>query len=137
MSRVPDGDRGSMAVEIVVLVPVLVMVMMLVVAFGRYVSAEGAAEAAAREAVRAATLERDLASASAAARGTAADALPSTVSCDPAVLSGSFVAGGVVRVDLTCRVSWHDLGLIGLRGTSPVSASSSAPLDQYRRTGGP
>ncbi|WP_200829752.1 TadE/TadG family type IV pilus assembly protein, partial [Cellulomonas algicola] len=73
MGRTARGDdRGSMAVEVVVLIPVLLLVALLVVAAGRYASAEGEAEAIARDAVRAATLERDGASALAAARATAA-----------------------------------------------------------------
>lgn len=126
-----------MAVEVVIVVPMLLMVMLLVVAFGRYVSAQGQAEAAARDAVRAASLTRDAASAQNAATATVSASLPSTLDCGPAVVSGAFVAGGTITVDLTCQVSWHNLGLIGLGGTVAVSGSSSAPLDQFRRTGGP
>ena len=130
-----DGhDHGAMAVEIVILVPMLVMIMVLVVAFGRYVSAEGVVQAAAREAVRSASLERDAASALLAARGAAAAVLPDTVSCLPAELVGDFVPGGTITVELTCEVSWENLGLIGLGGSAQVDATSSAPLDVYRRT---
>lgn len=125
-----------MAVEVVVLVPVLVMIMVLVVAFGRYVSVEGDTEAAAREGARAASLERDLGSATAAARRAVEASTPGTLDCTPAVLRGAFAPGGVVTVDLTCEVSLHNLGLIGLRGTVQVTGSSSAPLDQYRRMEG-
>lgn len=127
-------DAGSMAVEVVVLVPVLLLVMLLVVAMGRYVSAQGAVAAAARDAVRTATLERDPQSALDAARATARDVVPDTVVCAPAVLDGAFVAGATVSVRLDCRVSWDSLGLIGLTGTAEVCATSSAPIDLYRRT---
>lgn len=127
-------DSGAMAVEVVILVPLLVMIMVLVVAFGRYVSAEGDSQAAAREAVRAATLERDPASAAVAAQATATAMLPASLSCQPAVLSGDFAPGGTVTVELTCAVSWENLGLIGLSGTAEVRGTSSAPLDTYRRT---
>lgn len=130
-----DSERGSMGIEIVILVPVLLMVMVLIVALGRFVAAEGDAESAAREAVRAATLERSLAAARVAAQGTAAATLPSALTCDPAALGGAFVEGGTLTVDLTCEVSWQNLGLIGLPGTTELTASSSAPLDRYRRTG--
>jgi hypothetical protein len=130
-----DGhDRGAMAVEVVILVPMLVMIMVLVVAFGRYVSREGVAQAAAREAVRSASLERDAASALVAAQGAAAAVLPDTVACLPAELVGDFVPGGTITVELTCEVSWENLGLIGLGGSAQVGATSSAPLDVYRRT---
>lgn len=123
-----------MAIEVVILVPMLLMIMVLIVAFGRYVSAEGDAQSAAREAVRAASLERDVASARVTAQGTATATLPSSLTCAPVVFSGDFAAGSTVRVDLTCEVSWEGLGLIGLPGTTQVTASSSAPLDLYRRT---
>lgn len=132
--QVRGDDRGAMAVEIVILVPVLVMVMVLVVAFGRYVSAEGDTQAAAREAVRAATLERDPASAQIAAQDAATAMLPASSNCSPATLTGAFVPGGTVTVELTCQVSWENLGLVGLSGTAAVHAASSAPLDLFRRT---
>jgi len=125
-----------MAVEIVMLVPLLVMMMFLVVAFGRYVSAEGEAQALARDAVRAATLERDVDAALVAARSMAAAAAPASLACDPAELSGAFVQGGVVTVDVQCTVSFEDLGLVGLPGSATVTGSSTSPLDQYRRVGG-
>lgn len=124
-----------MAVEIVVLVPALLMIMLLIVALGRYVSAEGDAQSAAREAVRAATLERDPVSALAAAQAAAVASTPSSLTCEPARLDGAFVAGGTVSVTLECEISWSDMGFIGLSSTAGVTATSSAPLDAYRRTG--
>lgn len=124
-----------MAVEIVVLVPLLLMVMVLIVAMGRLVSAEGDAESAAREAVRAATFERNTADAESEAQRAATATLPATLVCGPVTLDGAFVAGANLTVALTCEVSWQDLGLIGLPGTTQVTATSSAPLDVYRRTG--
>jgi hypothetical protein len=54
--------------------------------------------------------------------------------CRPLGLSG-FAAGGVVRVDLDCEVSYRGLGLIGLPGSVRVQTMSQAPIDIYRRTG--
>lgn len=124
-----------MAVEIVVLVPLLLMVMVLIVAMGRLVSAEGDAESAAREAVRAATFERNPTDAASEAQRAATATLPATLTCGPVDLGGAFVSGANLTVALTCEVSWQDLGLIGLPGTTQVTATSSAPLDVYRRTG--
>lgn len=126
-----------MAVEVVVLVPILLLVLLLVVAFGRYVAHEGETEAAAREAVRAATLERDESSAVLAAQAAAEATLADHLDCRPVVLRGAFVAGGTLTAEVTCTVSWHDLGVIGLGGTVDVAGASSAPIDLYRRTGGP
>ncbi len=129
-------ERGSMAVEIVVLVPALLLVMSLVVALGRFTSTQGQVRAAARDAVRAATLERDAGSALSAARSAATATMPDGVTCDPARLDGPFVAGGTLTVTLRCEVSWAGLAPIGLHGSTTVTEQSSAPLDRYRRVGG-
>lgn len=135
-------ERGSMAIEVVILVPVLVTVMMLVVALGRHVDTRGQVEAVARDAVRAASLERDEISAQLAAQAIADQTLPDGTSCDPVQLFGRdietallFAADEMITVSLTCHVSFHDLGLIGLPGSAPVSGTSTAPLDQWRRAG--
>ena len=53
-ARRTRGERGSMAVEVVILTPVLAFVL-LIVACGRYVAVKGEVEATARDAVRAAS----------------------------------------------------------------------------------
>jgi hypothetical protein len=55
------------------------------------------------------------------------------VSCDPAKLEGRFDAGATITVEVSCEVSWSDLSSLGLPGKKTVTATSSAPLDQYRR----
>jgi Flp pilus assembly protein TadG len=124
-----------MAVEVVLMTPVLVAFLLLVISFGRYVAVRGDVESAARDAVRAASLERSSSSAVQAARTTAAASLVGHARCASAMLSGSFSAGGTVTATLTCSVPLSDLGLLGLPGSVSVKASSSAPLDLYRRTG--
>lgn len=133
--RAPRGQRGSMAVEVVLLTPVLVAFTMLVVAGGRYVSVRGDIEAAARDAVRAASYERSYAAATAAAAQAASASLDRSTDCAVASLTGDFAAGGTIRVELHCRVPLDGLGLVGLSGSLPVDADSAAPLDTYRRTG--
>jgi len=128
-----ERERGSMAIEVVILVPMLLMIMGLIVAFGRFVTTQGDVRAASRDAVRAATLERDAGSAEQAARKAAEASLPSDASCQPATLSGRFEAGEVITVRLDCQVSWAGLGFIGLNGSTHVVETSSAPLDRYRR----
>jgi Flp pilus assembly protein TadG len=128
------SDRGSMAVEVVLLTPVLVAFLLLVVAFGRYVAIRGEVEAASRDAARAASLERDGGSAEAAARRTASASLPGR-DCGAVELSGNFVAGGTVTATVQCTIPLNDLGLLGLPGSVTVRGTSDAPLDLYRRTG--
>jgi Flp pilus assembly protein TadG len=129
------NDRGSMAVEIVLLAPVMMAFILLVVACGRYVGLRGDIEAASRDAVRAASLERSASDAEAAANDVAAASLRNPELCEPVQLTGEFVAGGTITVTVKCDVSYAGLGLIGLPGSRQLSASSSAPLDTYRRTG--
>jgi Flp pilus assembly protein TadG len=131
------GDRGSMAVELVILFPVMLAFMMLVVAAGRLVSVKGDLEAASRDAARAASLERTAGEAQARAGEVVNASMDKdTVNCQGTSLGGSnFVAGGFVKVSLTCQVSYDGLGLIGLPGHVTVKADSSAPIDRYRRTG--
>ncbi|MDP9820653.1 TadE family protein [Nocardioides massiliensis] len=129
-------DRGSMAVEVVLMIPVLVMFMLLVVAGGRYVTARADIEAVARDAARAASYERSDSAARIAAARAVDRGLADAADCDPPNFSGTrFEAGGVVVVRLNCRVRNQDLGLIGLGGSLPISADSAAPLETYRRTG--
>lgn len=135
--RVRRGERGSMAVEIVILAPVMLAFMMLVVAAGRLVAVKGDLEAASRDAARAASLERT----SGAAQGRANEVVDAsldkqTTACQGTSLGGTdFVSGGIVRVSLTCQVSYAGLGLLGLPGSITVKAVSTAPIDVYRRTG--
>ncbi len=139
MSRIAS-ERGSMAVEIVILVPVLVAVMALVVSFGRYVDTRGHVEAVARDAVRAATLERSLPAATAVAQAIADETAPGDAVCGPVQLWGAsegdpvvFQAGEIITAELSCEVSLDDLGLLGLPGSVTISGASSAPLDELRR----
>lgn len=126
-------DRGSMAVEVVLLAPLLVGFVMLVVAFGRFVDVQGDVEAAAREAARAASIERSLPAAAAASDAAVAAMLPAAVSCSPPVVGGQFTEGGVVTVAVACRVPLGDLGLLGLPGSVAVEGRSAAPLETFRR----
>ncbi|MGF1645856.1 MAG: TadE/TadG family type IV pilus assembly protein [Kineosporiaceae bacterium] len=122
-----------MAVELVLLAPLLVAFLMLVAAFARYVAVEGEVEAAAREAARAASLERSAPAAAGSAERTAAAALPPGARCTAPALGGSFTEGGVVTVELSCRVDLSDLGLLGLPGSITLTGTSAAPLETYRR----
>lgn len=135
MRRAVRRQRGSMAVEVVILAPVLVAVMMLVVGFGRYVDRSADVEAMARDAVRAASLQRDEASAVAAAQAIVSSTTPSGVTCQPVGnIGGDFVAGGIISVEVSCEVSFNGLGFIGLPGGATLTGESSAPLDELRRT---
>ena len=124
------SERGSMSVEMIVLVPVLLLIVMIAVAGGRLVSAEGMVQAAARDAARAASIERSAGEADAAARRSLAAADTANAQCSGGVDVGGFGRGGTV----TCRVELSDLGLVFLPGATTVTASSTAPVDTWRGT---
>ena len=129
------GDQGSMAVEVVFMIPILVLFMLLVVAGGRYVSVRADMEAAARDAARAASLERSSGAARTAANASASAALEGFASCRMGGFDPDFRPGGSVTVTIDCDVPNKGLGLLGLHGSLDMSATGSAPLDTYRRTG--
>lgn len=132
-----ERERGSMSVEVVLMVPILVMFLMLVLAGGRYVAVRADIESAARDAARAASFERSQSEAFSAAyaAANASDVDDRFSECVVSDITGSFEAGGVVEVSVRCRVSNNGLGFIGLNGSDDFEASSSAPIDQYRRFG--
>ncbi|MDQ2689321.1 MAG: pilus assembly protein [Chloroflexota bacterium] len=131
------SERGSMSVEVVLTVPILVMFTLLVLAGGRYVAVKADIDAAARDAARAASFERSESAARAAAAEAAnsSDVDDSFSSCAVASITGNFEAGGVVNVRVRCTVSNDGLGLVGLTGSRNFEATSSAPIDQFRRFG--
>lgn len=124
-----------MAVEVVLLTPILLLFTLLVVAGGRYVSVQADIEAAARDAARAASYARTSGEAESAAGSVATTALDGFSDCRVARFGGNFEAGGLVEVTLDCDVPNSGLGLLGLGGSLSMSATGSAPLDTYRRTG--
>ena len=129
------GERGSMAVEVVLMTPILVLFTLLVVAGGRYVTVRADIESAARDAARAASLERSEPAAQQAATQVATAALGSYSDCVVKNLDGRFVSGSAIEVTLDCQVDNNGLGLLGLSGVYRISASGAAPIDTYRRTG--
>ncbi len=124
-------QRGSMAVEVVILAPVLMMFALLVVAGGRYVAVQGDIEAAARDAARAASLESTRGAAEQAARSAIAASLDGS-HCTVGY-NAAWEPDGSVRVTLRCQVPYDDLGLLGLPGSVTVEADSQVRLDPYRR----
>jgi len=121
-----------MAIEIVILTPVFVAFILLIVAFGRSVDARGKVEGAARDAARAASIARSTGAAAQAADAAAASDLAGTTlfGCQTELLD-ALAPGAQIHVRVTCRVTFNDLGLIGLSGSKDVVATVAAPVDTY------
>ncbi|WP_068927469.1 TadE/TadG family type IV pilus assembly protein [Planobispora rosea] len=134
----PPGarDRGGAAVELVLLAPFLILLALLAVAMGRLVAARLEVNNAAHQAARAASIARDPASATSAARSTADSALAGKrVTCAGRSVDvglGSFEPGGNVTVTVTCRVRLADLAMVRIPGGTALSSTFVVPIDYWR-----
>jgi TadE-like protein len=129
------GDRGSLAIELVILTPILVLFMAVLVALGRVVEAQGQLDGAARDAARAASIAQNSGAALGDARMAAdADLVGASKCADtPNVTFGggtNLAPGGVVDVIVTCRVGLPALSFIGFQ-TKTITGHASAPIDTF------
>lgn len=135
-----DGQRGSVTIETVILVPALLLFVALIIAAGRVTMARQTVDAAAAEAARAASLSRTRDEARARALTGGRLALTNQgircVSTSVAVdTSGFDVPVGTpasVTATVTCLVALGDVVLPGLPGTITVTSTVSSPLDTFR-----
>jgi Flp pilus assembly protein TadG len=130
------GERGSMALELVVLVPVLVLVVWLFGVYAlRLAVANGDIEAAARDAARSASIARSASGARAAAAASAATSLAGSGrlcrSLRVAAGTADFRPGGTVSVTVTCAIRLADLAPLALGGAKEVRQTYVAPVDPY------
>jgi Flp pilus assembly protein TadG len=125
------GDRGSLAVEVVLLVPGVLMLLMLMIAGSRVVRAQAAVQNAAHDAARSYSLDFNSANAETAAEQSLDDSHVhcTSLSVDPP--SGNAVPGGNVTVRVHCTISLSDLAFIEV-GAKTFTASMTAPIDCYR-----
>jgi Flp pilus assembly protein TadG len=127
-------DAGISTIEVVILAPLLMMFILVLVAFGQLVDGRGALDGAARDAARAGTLQRDSGSAMEQAQAAAEADLEDV--CTGAVKvtkeSAGFEAGSLFTVQVSCQV--RGLAMLGLDIGTTLTAQSTSPIDQYRRT---
>jgi Flp pilus assembly protein TadG len=120
------GDRGSMTVEFVIVVPVLLVLMLFLVMAGRVEEARGQADGTARDGARAASIALDPGDAQTWAEQAITDDDGSNVTCAQPTVDG-FTAGSLaVTVTVQCTVN---LGL-GF-GSWTVTGHAVSPLDPY------
>lgn len=140
-SAVPHNldERGSAAIEIVLLVPALMLLVLFAVAGGRVAIAHGSVEQAAAGAARAASIARTAGSAQATAREAARATLANqglnctslTVILDTSGFAMPVGRPASVLATVSCTVRLTDLALPGL-SDRVVTASATSPLDIYR-----
>jgi Flp pilus assembly protein TadG len=133
------SERGSAAVELVLVTPLLLLFVLVAVGFGRLADARLQVNDAASQAARAASIARDPGTAAAVARRTAMASLAGHhLTCQPVAVTvdtSAFRPGGAVTARITCTVSLADLAPLPVPGTETVEAAASSPIDVYR--GGP
>lgn len=134
--RADRDDRGSLALEFVMIVPSMLMLLGLVFAYGRVAQANGTMEAGVRDAARSASQARDGADALVtaervirAALGPGATGCLNTLTVDPIPV---FEPGFPVTVSARCSYSLSDLGLPGAPGSVTSRSTFSSPLDPNR-----
>lgn len=135
MIRIRD-ERGSAAIELTLLAPVLLVILLFVVGLGRMAHARQQVEAAAADSARAASLERNTALSSSAARRAAEASLGDAgVSCTGLTVRtdlSSYEPGGRVVVTLGCRTRLRDVAMAGFPGSKTFTATSVVPIESWR-----
>jgi Flp pilus assembly protein TadG len=132
--RAEPTDRGSVAVEVVLVAPLLIALLLLVAGLGRIAHTRGEVDGAAADAARTASLHRDPAQAQRAGQDAARAYLGPRTCRDVEVVidTASFRPGGQVTALVRCTASLTGLGLSGLPGSRTFTATAVAPLDAYR-----
>jgi len=134
-----EAERGSVTVELVLVIPIFIVLLLIIVALGRASTASIQIQDAAQAAARAATLAATPAAAEQAAEQAASQALASTsTTCRSVNVSadvGALTPGSMVRVTVSCAVNYQDLSGIALPGARTISATSSSIVDLYGTTG--
>lgn len=129
-------ERGSMAIEAVLLTPLLVAAIMVIVAGSRYVDARGQTNHAAYAAARAASLTTNHDAAVAAGRKAAVHSMVNRgLACsrlEVAIDAGEFRPGGTVRATVECVADLSDLSGIALPGTKTFTFTAVVPLEEHR-----
>ncbi|MDQ1024774.1 Flp pilus assembly protein TadG [Streptomyces umbrinus] len=131
-----DRERGSAAVELVLVTPLLVLVLLVVVALGLLVDARLIVADAAHQAARAASLTRTEKDARAQAQQAAGAALRAAgASCTrPSVrlTTGGLTPGATVTARVSCTADLGDLTRTGLPGHVPLAGTAFSVVDTYR-----
>lgn len=127
-------DRGSAAIEMVLLTPLLVTLLLFVVHVGRAGAGVDAVRHAADQGARAASLVSESRMRAVAESAVVADLARSERTCARiSVSTDRFVTGSTewVTVRVSCSTSSLGLGLLGV-GSTALSASSTEVIDRFR-----
>jgi Flp pilus assembly protein TadG len=140
----PRDERGSSAVETLIMATAAMSLVLIVVASGRYVDGSAQANDAAYAAARAASLETAPGPGYAAGRQAAMRSLAERgKSCQNLQVSfagTNFTPGGDLTAEVTCTVNLLDTGALGRQlGLQPhrsFTERAVVPIETYRSAGG-
>lgn len=143
MRSAARASRGSVSVELALVVPALVLVLGLLVAGGRLWFARTSVTEGAQSAARAGSLARSATAAAAegaaAGRASLATAGLRCATTSVQVETGAFAVPvgtpATVRATVRCRVPLTDVLLPGLPGSVNLEGQGAAALDTYRSRG--
>lgn len=131
-----EDDRGSATAEMVLLTPLLIVMLLFVVFCGRLADSNLRLNDAAHQAARTASLARTTTGAHNDARSTAQTALADAgITCQSLIVTVNTAGlrpGSTITVDVSCAVGLSDLALLGVPGSTTLSASFTSPVDTYR-----
>lgn len=131
-------ERGSAALEVIVLVPALMALVGMVVGGARIWSARATVDEAAHRAARTATVISDARTSGAMGRAAGMANLqdlpcrPGAVDLDTTVLSRPPGSSGHVTATASCTVALSDLLVPGLPGRLTLTADAASVADRYR-----
>lgn len=134
-------ERGSVAIELAIIVPFVLLLILLVVAAGLVARATSTIDAAAFAAARAASISRTAGDARTQAQDVADTTMssrgircaPQSTSVDTAGFAAPVGTSATVTVSLTCRVPLSHLTLLpGLPGSHTVTSTATSSIDSYR-----
>lgn len=129
-------ERGSATAEMVLLTPLLIIMLLFVVFCGRLADTRLRLNDVAHQAARAASMSRSTTGAQTDARATAQSALANAgITCQNLAVTvndAGLRPGSTVSVDVQCTVGLSDLALLGVPGSTTLSATFSSPVDTYR-----
>ena len=131
-----DDQRGSAAIEAVLVAPVVLALVALLIGGGRVTSAQAAIASVAREAGRVAvtapTPEQAVAWGQTRAREVAIGYRLDPARLRVSIVPGAFERGGDVSVEVTYSVGLSDLPSLGLiPGAASLRATHVEPIDAY------
>jgi Flp pilus assembly protein TadG len=130
-SDTADSERGSLALETVVVVPLLVLLLLFAIGCARLVHARNLIDQAADQAARAASLG-PATDAQARAQNAARTVLAGAYNCTaPRITLSQDQSAAAVTATVSCTVVLNDLFITGFPGHQTLTARQTSPRDLY------